>query len=761
MVSLQVFTVRSFIVLLVVVGTVTNAAPVQHHGGRASYRQLFNITASYGFKTNEKANKTILLNNGAAENRITYILHLQSNEAITAIIHISTDPKIITTTSEIRQQLPHQSKTLVNFTLLHEFDGHVGVANYNLLVYTNVSQYRASGTYTVAGIVVFASEKRTPMSIASGINSPGLAFNPSSSENNADGGYIRLELLYQPVGSDIIEIPPSLKHVLSNARVEVKDVMYGINSTLVSYDDSCSLVKNPMESIAPSKPSMRCGICFNDTDQNLYITVNPERSGTSIIQLTIPDIEVDEEIFETDIRVFVKKPAIVHPVVLIQPDTKFVLDYFGTEVIYLQMYNIIQPDQPFNATDFIIDLDMGRYASIDISLSRFEQPIQTIAFVVQPPGKEDPGVLKKIQVALASMEDSVLDSLEQTPDVLSDMEPMPTGSIRPGQELFETKFSLGPFALENTTVFQAESEYPKFHLPVVSINDPYSIEQLPESSVHSVYIRMGQNSDYYESNVHVIIPPPKSLRTAKNVLNNPLLTIFASNETAIVSSVLEGGNVEHVLVFLFLADYSIPTFSEHKSRQLSQALANAIGNKPDETVMSGNLTQLISNSSGIVVTYAIPVPNDSKIIANDVKNNRVDIRDKVASEIWIPPSRLALLNAVQYDPSSPSIIDAVSSPESVLGGLSGPLLAVIIVLVIVALIPLSALCFGYMMAGTEQTNSSSPQSGQSSESPPKMPPVLRDTLGRASEEENQDSFKMDEEMRQQGYYDASVASSEQ
>ncbi|KAI0561308.1 hypothetical protein FGB62_87g082 [Gracilaria domingensis] len=765
MVSVNLHTVHSLAILLITLTTVAYAAPLR--GGNSSIlsRNLLNTSAPHGFTTSDKVNKTILLNNGAAENQITYILHLRQFEVITAIIHISTDPTIITATSEIRQQLPHESQNAVNFTLLHEFDGHVGVAKYSFLVYTNVTNYRATGTYTVAGIVVFGSEKRTPLSIASGINSPGLAFKPSSFGNSIDGGTLRLEVQYEPVGSDITGTPPSLKQVLSKANVDVKDIKYGTASTLVTYDDSCSLIEPSVKSMNAPKRSMHCGICFNLTDQSLSITVNPERSGTSVIQLMVPTIEVNGETFETDIRIFVKKPPLVNPAVLIQPGTKLLLDYFGTEVFYIQMYNIIQPDQPVNATDFFIDLGMNRYASADLSLSRLEQPIQTIAFVVQPPGKEDQAILKKIQAALMILKGMELDSPEATPDVLSTLEPVPTMDMATDEVLAPAKFSLGPFNLENTTASRIEDEYPAVRMPQIRIGGPPSVEQLRMSSIplNAVYVRIGDKDDYYESNAHVILPPALSLRTAKNVLNNPLLTMFAANETAVVSSKSRQGDAKHVLISLFLANYSLPTFSEHKSKQISASLSEAIRNATDEPIMNGNLTLLKANATGIQVTYAIPLLKDAEKIAKDVMQNKTDIGNQVSKAIWIPSNRLVLMNAMVYDPSSPSASDAVSTPENFLGGLSGPLLAVIIVLVLVALIPLSALCIGYLTSGTYpgEAESSPRISDDTGASYTRMPPVLRDTLGRATEGDDQESFKMDEEMSRKGDYADNTASREQ
>lgn len=734
-------------------------------------RNIFFNTA-YGFSTTQTVNNTILLVDGAADAQITYILRLRKYEAITAIIHIPTDPTILTSTSETRVQIPHPSRNAFNLTLFHQFDAHVGVVSYNLLVFTNVTKYHAAGTYTVAGIVAYASQNISTLAIASGINSPGLSFKaPLSLANLSAQSTVRLKLSYQPVGPDVTSNPPSLLQLFSTARVHTTDLMRAANSTLINFAHSCNItgaMSNATSSLHESV--MHCGIAYNNSDQTLALTLFPERNGTAVVNLAFPDLQLRGDIFETDITLSVNISQRPAPVVLVQPNTTLTLDYFGSELLYFYMYNVIQPDQPFNAIDYVLDLENGRYARINFALSSFEQPLQRIAFIVVPPGQEDPLIQRHILNALHRLKSSVQDVAEQSPSPVFTAEPEMPLSVRSDLFAHETdNLSSLSYDEQLDPTLPIRADFYALENSQALLERSYVHEDLRMPHIRSLYSRRaGQDTPigFYVSHIHVLIPPSSSFETAKNIPANPLLTIFAPNRTAAIGSMTMTDNYRNILVSFWLANYSIATFSEHKSRQIASALSKTIATMTEAQIKSGNLTQLKANISGVEATYDVRVSTDAKKIASNVFRNKSHVEQQTAADVHLHVSRMKITRTMVYDPSSPSQSDLLvdGHGNTSLSGLTTAVVAAVAILAVLALLPVFVMCVGYLTVGDNQldevpsetggNNAGSPPDADANAITPTTGPgaIERDKFGRGNEEDYE-SFKVNQDMRQRGYYD--------
>ncbi|PXF40167.1 hypothetical protein BWQ96_10135 [Gracilariopsis chorda] len=734
-------------------------------------RNIF-LNTFYGFSTSQKTNTTILLIDGAAENQITYILRLRKYEAITAIIHIPTDPTILTSTSESRSQISHPSRNAFNLTLFHQFDAHVGVVTFNLLVFTNFTKYHAAGTYTVAGIVAYASQNISTLAIASGINSPGISFkSPLSLANLTAQSTVRLKLSYQPVGPDITSNPPSLLQLFSTARIHTTNLMRAANSTLINYAHSCNITSTTSNatSLLPES-AVHCGIAYNSSDQTLALTLLPERNGAAVVNIAFPDLQVHGDVFETDITLSVNISKRATPIALVQPNTTLTLDYFGSELLYVYMYNVIQPDQRFNATDYVIDLDNGRYARIDFELSTFEQPLQRIAFVVVPPGQEYPAIQKQILNALKDLKGSAQDVVEQSPTPLFTAEPEMLPGVRSGDFSRDTNLSSLSYDEHLDPTLPISADFYALENSQAVLDGPYVTEDLRMPHIRSLYdqeARRDPTKGFYVSHVHVLIPPSSSLETAKSILDTPLLTIFAPNRTAIIGSITITENYRNVLVSFWLANYSISTFSEHKSRQIASSLSKAIATMTEVQVKSGNLTHLKANVTGVEATFDVRVSTDAKKIVANLFKNKTHHEQEIAADVYLHVSRLKITRTMLHDPSSASESDLLgdSHGNSSLSGLTTAIVAAIAILAFVALLPVFVMCIGFLTVehnhpdeGSSETgrnNAGSPPDADVStaSSAPGPGAIVRDKFGRGNEEDYE-SFKLNQEMRQRGYFDA-------
>lgn len=719
---------------------------------------MLNETVTKGSSIYEKVNKTILLNDGTAENQIAFFLSLPISEKIKSTTHIPTDRTIITGLIHKSHHVLHRTQNLYNISLTHEFDGNVGTVGFDFVIFTNANNYRVAGNYTVAGIVTFIPSNFSLTSVASGINSPGLSFDtPDAMRNYAENSPLKLKVVYQPVGLDITDSPPSLVDVFSSAKINVRGGTLGFNSTLLQFGNSCNLTRAADSTVSNYKLSYQCGIAFNNSDQTLILQPMLETSGTAIIDLTFPDLEVRGEIFETEIRLSVKKGRPPTPLVLVKPNTSFLFDYFGSEIIYMEMQNVIRPNQETNATNLFIDLPMNRYAEMDLSKSIIRQPVQTIAFVVVPPGQEDKGILARIHSALMALHGSA--HSKNASSVAVTAQSRIAKMKRTDNGFLPVKIPFG-FRLDLRA-----STHMKNSTENTSLSDSRSrLNETKNQGKEDVERLRGltNESGYYTSNIHVAFPGVESLQTAKNVFNSSLSTAFAGRQTAVLRSYQIENKFKNIYVSVWLVNYSIPTFSEHKSRQLSMLLSDAVTDIAKEEVLSGNLTGLTTNVSGIEATYRLTTSNNSAIIASKANKNKADIEQKVATRAHLSTNRLRITR-IQAKKSPPSPTSAgASRSRGDFKGVSGALVAAIVILCLIALLPVVVLCVGYILIakhrGQEQSSATQEQSSATStagaiatprenDAVESEPPsdgmsigmyIARDQLGRLNEKDTED-----------------------
>lgn len=691
--------------------------------------------------------KTILFNDNEAEHNVDFMLALKPGDDFASFKHEVNATDIITST--LIHQVNHAGRVVTkNFTLVHRFEGTAGVANYKLVAQTKSGwTFTISGTYFVAGIVV--SDFNDPDAIVSGIDSKGVSVK-TLSELKAiyKRGYIPLGLAYEEVGPDVNLNAPSLADALKTVRVTVEPGLIGINgkgsskSTVIQYDPSCN--PHPMAFTSPEgvvtfkKPA--CGVAFDHSSKTVYIKLIPNKYLSSIVKIQIPAIEVNGEAFQTDVKVYVKKPIFPPPNIVLSRPITMVFDHFGNEVISLNLSKTIKPDQEDDASEVYLSLPDKRYAKADPKLSSYVQPIQKVTFVIVMPGSEDAKVTKRIDEALR------LSQKKQGKVV---------GSSVGIRDMYLPNVSR-PNSASQRNFTKAEMA-------------------LSWNSIPMIAARQEDPATGYKSSILVEFPSKGLPVVANNPSGQVISTSFASTAKAIEHPLSFKDGFHHLLVTLKLKGFSKEGYSEHKSGQIAKSLAANVDKlyKPMEEASTAYLTKAAKNGDSLDVVYVIQIPGIVPEVKDEVSKTKKEISKEIARDVYLKEDSVMIEEAKLIMPGGSGNFNGIGTQsQTTMNGVSGWLIGAIIVLVLIVSLPLCALCFGFFVLRREkkEADSSNMTNDDSLESPgsagaaagASLEPtsdtlptpttkVEKDSFGRA-DRENYESFKMEKEMFDQGYY---------
>lgn len=702
--------------------------------------------------------KTVLLQDGEASDTISFSLVLKTGEALKKVVHVVNDSAIITETRKQVRQIGGAPIPSYNITLTHQFEGNVGIATFLLQVTTTRTKYITVGTYYAAGISIRIPGVDSMKGIVSGMNSPGLSFqNPEVVSLNSRVGQLPLSIDYQPVGPDVINVPPTLYDVLRTARISIKNSDASESVPLLEYTlAECGPLQTAEINTADNLyifQDGKCDVGFDESSNLLVLNLNRERSGSAVVEVSFPTINIDGEGYETSINLFVGKAMSVKPVVAVDSEFELVLDHFGLEEFKLPMYNTMEPDQKSNASSYLMDLPGNRYATIDFESSKMENPIQEIAFKTLRPGTEDPAVWRLIQKALNALEPEV------SPENEMDLEVKPS----PGSEVpvrtrpikHVTDLEMNPNSRLNlSTLYHSDGSFSHF------LSDEDSFFNLETVKT------MKENSSY-QSRVHVQFPQNDFLTTAVINGQNLIRTSFASETLAVVKS-SENSNKESVQVTLGLAGYTTANFSEHKNQQIGSFLKNNALNAANGTTGDVNLVKLETVDMSLVTSYDMKVSGNSTEIAAALLKDET-LLARLAEEAHMDISQITDFSArSSMVGENPSNVNGGDEATILSGITTSALVVAIVILVVILTIPLFVFCFGYIISrrrreGNEASDLNSADTtaaaidansaiaDPSIASPAMSQGIVKDKYGRADDGENE-SFKMQRELFRDGYF---------
>lgn len=691
--------------------------------------------------------KTVLLQDGEASDTISFSLILKPGETLGKIVHVVNDSTIITGRRRRVQQI---SPASYNITLAHEFEGDVGVAKFILQISTSRTRYITMGTYYAAGVSFRIPDIEAQKGIVSGIGSPGLTFqNPEVASLNSTVGQLPLYIDYQPVGPDVINVPPTLQDVLRTAQISVQN-SDGESIPLFDFTSSECRSFQRVEKDENGRfvfEDGKCDIGYNESSNLLVLNLNREGYGSSVVTLALPTIIVDGESQETSINVYVGKPDSVKPVVVIDNGVELVLDHFGSEEFKLLMYNTVSPAQESNASVYVMDLPGKRYASVDFEQSQMLNPIQEVSFKTLRPGKEDPAIWSSIQKALGL-------EPESSPEMDMDMQPTPEFSV-PNRNLKDIVRGLN---MSSEAILKSDKTY--------NSNGVYAYI-LPggENSIIGIdAMRDTNNMSRYQSTVFVRFPKDENLTSAVSSGDGHIHTSFASDQLAIIRSV-GSEDPEVVQINVGLAGYSLANFSEHKNQQISEFLKEDALEAAKGTTGDGKLVRLKATNMGLMADYDVNVSGNSTEIAEALSKDET-LPMRLADETYMDSSQLTDFSArAGKSRSLPDNVNGEQKIPSVVGVSQTAFAVAMVALALIIAIPLFALCFGYFVTRAHRSDESSDMSfADTTEAPidgnlavavradtPPSQGIFKDDFGRA-DDEMKGSFKMQKELFKDGYF---------
>lgn len=724
--------------------------------------------------------KTIFLIDGESSSSSAYVLNLRPNEKILSVLHVVNDSKIITSQSKHVREIGDIPFPRYNISIAHEFEGQVGVASYDLHVTTSFARYTSSCIFHVSGIVAFVNGRTSSVALVSGMGSPGLSFpNPDSvAIQNSSVGQIPLSISYQAPGPDVISNAPSFLIALKSAEIDIRDTRPESQLPLLNFNQSICGNMPTLTMDSNGKflfPDANCGVGFHEASKKLVFNLNRQQSGNIVITISIPALFMGDEMFETSINIFVGSPVFRKPVLLLNKNLDIALDYFGSEEFSVQMYNTIQPALKHNATGLYISLPGMRYGEIDFEKSILTNPIQTIVFRTVPPSDEDEKIVSLLKNALAATNQSTTSRAEfvklTSRSIITREEVLSkdgaVGSLEDAQKQIRDHDStvhhgkpaerrLSSDLLEDTVLEESDA-FAGF---------TYSRKLSPTSN--QPLMRMDTHS-YEESAVFVVIPPREVPVRAVSSGEGTIRTEIAAPELAMVNPE-ESRFPEKIRVTMRLEDYSISGFSEHKSRQIREALLKEALQVQNGTEGETRLVKLRKDGSGLIVEYDVYVSGHSEEIANALMKKGVSA--EIARQAYLEEHRIEIISAMAmtFKETTGNLLGS-SGETAASGGSIGVLVAAIAVLSLIVAIPLFVLCFGVIVTRRhEQRENQSDRNSSEPASPTRSPenteqasvtgsPLARDTFGRG-DVTTSESFQMQKEYFQEGYYGDNTTSGE-
>lgn len=732
--------------------------------------------------------KTILLMDGEASETTSYQLVLKGKDRLREIFHVTNDTTILTGHSHHVQELRQGPPAAYNITLNHEFSMNVGPVSYVVRLRTLNHRYILSGTFYVAGIVVKATRNGSEEKV-SGMASGGLHFeSPTNVSLNSSIGQLPLSVEYQSPGADISQKPVPLKEVLSTATLSLQFSEWGSDVRLMNYEpNTCQgvqpVVRNSAGFFMFSDTS--CGVGFDYANQLLVLNMNRETWGTIVLTITSPTIRVKEEVFETTLKIYVARPQTPLPVVAAPPERRILLDFYGSELFGLSMYNTIVPSQEENATLYIVELPYDRYAQVDFKHSVIARPIQHIVFRSVPPGRENPKLLKLL---MRGRLETPIPSLPFTddPTELGTTLPSPDSDgfgkvenlVRPlfGYEDFERNSSRD---MENNINSAANTSDLQMGLETVEVAN-WRVQadvDTPESESMAPEIFDGGSTlplKSFRLRVFLIIPPREYVVVAIDSDDIGIQTAFAPPDLAKIG-VADWDFAEKVVITITLDGYSTQNFSDHKSRQIRESIASRAQSRYLQSGITGEvaLVNLKNSDSFLEATYGLEVSGNASEIAR-VMNMNKELAEGIASDARLDQNKIkSLVARSSFSKDVPGNLGNGHLATSLPAPLGGALVAAVVILSGIVAIPFLAVCYGILVTRRNQVgshgsdpdtddslsairNSSIPNFSPVNASSPEVESsetfVEEDTHGRAEQKGNLKSFKMQKELFQRGYF---------
>lgn len=727
--------------------------------------------------------KTLLLDDGSSENTVSYILSLPKDEVLVSLVHKPTNPKVLTKLFENQEKNIPGARHVYNITLRHQFEGSVGTSGYQLTVITDKTEYKASGMYYIAGIQAFSIAGETPFRSVTGLQADPIVLEHADLVTKfSNEGQVPLRITYQPVGPDVTPKPPSLLEVMQNAQIFVKGELTDMPSTLVNFGNSCNplgIVEVTKERSDPFR-GKKCGIVFDKTSKSIFVKIEPERSGTAVISIRLSKIEMGGDVFDTEIRIIVRKSDMPRPVILIPPGTDVTFDNSGSESFVVEMYNTIPPIQKLGATEYLIDLPGGRYAKADFARSKLVEPVQLVTFVILPPGSEDPKLQDFISAALNPKKKEVA-----TPEPKSEVQAIINLSGKGGNKSSGSGQMSGRKFFEQRGIEDLVRNDPDQDEMYDGKQDeegeePSSIDDLI-SEMEERQIARGVNmldptakqANAHTSNVLVKFPQRQSFVVARNALNNPLNTRFAPSTPAIVRKVDYDNTKHNVLVVLNAKGYSTKTFTEHKSQQVGTAVSKEVWDLTKGNVKKAKLVGLENAGSGVTAKYHVLAPQEKTSVTADLMKRKEQMGKSISKQVLLEETRVEVKEVMTLTKPSVANVNGVA-PGTSISGVNGGLVAAIVILVAIVSLPGIAFLYGYVVirrsrdsesSGFESSDTTPPERSNDESvevNPPTVgessgdltatsAPTVKDNFGRV-DEESYASYKMEKEMYKEGYF---------
>lgn len=608
----------------------------------------------------DSLNKTVLLNDGEAGARANYIFILSPNEMLTNITLVSNDTNIITESSTKQRGLADHTGLIYNITTEFAFSEGLGPADFTLTVSTNTSTYIANGYFHVAGITAMVMSDKGASHLVSGIGSTGLhieSTNYTTSQlgltaaSNTSRGQQIVPLSFYPATPDSNQ---TLSDLVEGAKFDVKNAIIGKKSELIEFDAAqCNpiqaVTKRPDGSYTFS--NAKCGLGYDKEMQAIVIDFKSNREGKAILYIDVPRLAADGESFETLININVGVRTGQTPVLVMLEDREFFFDYYGTETYTMEMYNTLSPPQHENATQYLMDLPNGRYATMAYDESALVNPVQTVQFFVPAVGSERPHILRLLARAMQNTT---------------------------GPDAWETK--------------------------VIDINAGSLFEEGAAKAWMGKEISIRESS-IHESHAYVLIPPAEGLTRAVNTPDHKVFAKFGPSTLAIVQEPREPNAVEDqnlITMKIALEGYAIGNFSEYKSQQISTSVAEHIFNVTDGTVATLRLSALDAESPRTLkLTYTgiLPSKNTSVVRSSLGAGN---YKEKLSREILLNAARVQSSVDFSGPRTTHSSLTSEDSKDSIAAKSAALFGGAIALIALMVAIPLTAACFGLVAVRRRQ-----------------------------------------------------------
>lgn len=641
------------------------------------------------------------------------------------------------------------------------FESYVGVCSFNLTARVGLGGHSYTGHYVVAGVVFVAPPTRGQVygapRVVSGTDRRGLVVGSApldaASSTSTDG--IRCDvvsLVYQPPvpnprGLGLLEIVSGMRvavHSKVGAGASGSLTSTGVGKSggaggaggLLQFDNvACS----PLHGATPtaggwSFGSDACDIAVNaptspaGNQASIVIRVPSNRLGSSIAAITIPDLVVDGEPFETTLKITSNGTTPILVLNSTASGSKFSfieLDHFGTEIVNLTMLNTKIPRQQENCTEYYLSLPGGRYASYEGNVNTLGVTEQNVTFTTASPseGSKDlnQAIFDYAYVDGSALADPAIVNAAAAPPSAATgaaasgsafaIDPrMPS----PGPVTASWPGSAAAPATVNVDNPPTKTKAPAAHAVDVAASSSPPAAASPTAA--SVLVRAEAFVNGSESYAFVRVGNATNLTRA---MNSPpgcvLVTSFASPVLAKVDANASRAKTSRVLqVPLVISGYTTRNFSEFKSAGVKQALRASL-RYVSGTPVQFYLANLTASKAGIACEYEAYLPRNP--VGKAAETSILDAVKKSIGEGTL--SRDVRLRHNQLALSSRGLTLENRAGLNSLSGVGRALgVGGIIAIVVLSTIPLVALCVGMAMAGHERSDERSVSDDGASRRPP-------------------------------------------